>query len=238
MKQRRELLKIMPVAALGLTPLGSAVGALSRPAPGSDTAAAAPEFDPRKQRRIPNVPGVAHTGQSFNFYRDLVKDKVVLINFMSIAGEAGYPVTARMTEVARRLGDKLGREVFMVSVTRDPVSDTPERLAAFAAQHGDFKGWIFANLAPEGTAALAHRVYHPQDHSGAPAYHHRRTADVVFYGNGGVGLWSTFPVDIRPDDAVRRVAWMMPGKPADGALQRGGPRRLNSAGLTSDNRIA
>src|SRR5262249_11454622 len=142
-----------------------------------------------------------------------------------------------MAEVARGLGDKLGHEVFMISVTRDPVSDIPERLATFAAQHGDINGWTFVNLGSEGTMALTDRIYHPHAHGSVPA-RRQHTADVVFYGNGGVGLWSTFPVDIRPDDAVRRVAWMLPGKTSAGPLQRGGPRRLNGVGLKSDNRIA
>lgn len=238
MKQRREILKVMPVAALGLTPIGAAVGSLTQASAAGGAVSSNPEFDPRKQRRIPDVPGTAHTGRKLQFYRDLIMDKAALINFMSIAGEASYPVTERMAEIARRLGDKLGRDVFMISVTRDPISDTPEKLAAFAARVGRFEGWTFVNLAPEGTNALAHRIYHPQGHVGAPGSRKHRSADVVFYGNGGVGLWSTFPVDIHPDDAVRRVGWIMAGQPSDGTLRRGGPRRLGSNGLTSDNRIA
>jgi len=234
MIERRHLLTILPVAALGLTTFGLARKSLRQNA---DAVSPPLAFDLRKQRRIPDVAGVTHTGNHIYLYRDLVKDKVALIHFMSIAGEASYPATTHMAAVARGLGDKLGREVFMISVTRDPVSDIPERLATFAAQYGDINGWTFVNLGSEGTVTLTDRIYHPQAHGGVPA-RRQYTADVVFYGNGGVGLWGTFPVDIRPDDAARRVAWMMPGKPSAGPPQRGGPRRPNDVGLKSDNRIA
>ena len=237
MIERRHLLKILPVAALGLTTFGLARKSLRQTPADADAVSPPLAFDPRKQRRIPDVAGVTHTGKHIYLYRDLVKDKVALIHFMSIAGEASYPATTHMAAVARGLGDKLGREVFMISVTRDPVSDIPERLATFAAQYGDINGWTFVNLGSEGTVTLTDRIYHPQAHGGVPA-RRQYTADVVFYGNGGVGLWGTFPVDIRPDDAARRVAWMMPGKPSAGPPQRGGPRRLNDVGLKSDNRIA
>lgn len=237
MIERRHLLKILPVAALGLTSFGLARKSLRQTPADADAVSPSLAFDLRKQRRIPDVAGVTHTGNYIYLYRDLVKDKVALIHFMSIAGEASYPATTHMAAVARGLGDKLGREVFMISVTRDPVSDIPGRLATFAAQYGDINGWTFVNLGSEGTVTLTDRIYHPQAHGGVPA-RRQYTADVVFYGNGGVGLWGTFPVDIRPDDAARRVAWVMPGKPSAGPPQRGGPRRLNDVGLKSDNRIA
>lgn len=238
MKGRRTFLQALPIAALATSALAWIKGTGQRQ-PGN-------VHDARKMRSVPDVPGVAHTGQKFRFYQDLVKDKVVTINFMSIREEPHYPVTARMAEIARRLGDKLGREVFMISVTRDPEYDTPERLAAFAAEHGIPKGWLFVNCAHEGARALQTRIYHPP-HSGAASMAwmsagsggaHFRSTDTVFYGNGGVGLWGNVPVEVSPDEAVRHIGWVMPGHRPGGVPQRAGPRRLNSPGLPSDNRIA
>ena len=238
MKARRKFLQSLPVTAVGASALAWVKGA-SQPHVGK-------ALDPRKQRSIPNVAGVTHTGQTFRFYQDLVKDKVVTINFMSIREEPHYPVTARMLEIARQLGDKLGRDVFMISVTRDPEHDTPERLSAFAAEHGIPKGWLLVNCAQEGVNALHARIYHSH-HGGATAASphvgtahaaHFRSTDSVFYGNGGVGLWGSFAVELRPDEAVRHIAWVMPGHKPGAEPMRAGPRRLHSTGLSSDNRIA
>ncbi|MGE5322948.1 MAG: SCO family protein [Actinomycetota bacterium] len=238
MKERRKFLQALSVTALGASAMGWIKG-VTQPN-------AANALDPRKQRSIPNVAGVTHTGQKFRFYQDLVKDKVVTINFMSTREEPHYPVTARMLEIAHLLGDKLGREVFMISVTRDPEYDTPERLAAFAAEHGIPKGWLFVNCAQEGVNALHARIYHSHHagvtaaspHSGAAHAAHFRSTDSVFYGNGGVGLWGNFAVELHPDEAVRHIAWVMPGRKPGAEPMRAGPRRLKSPGLSSDNRIA
>src|SRR5262245_17349951 len=115
--ERRDLLKIMPVAALGLTTFGLAGKSLLQTPTDADAVSPPVAFDPRKQRRIPDVAGVTHIGKHIYLYRDLVKDKVALIHFMSIAGEASYPATTQMAAVARGLGDKHGREVCTVSGT-------------------------------------------------------------------------------------------------------------------------
>jgi cytochrome oxidase Cu insertion factor (SCO1/SenC/PrrC family) len=238
MKERRKFLQALPATALGASVLGWLKG-VAQPH-------AAKALDPRKQRSIPNIAGVAHTGQEFRLYQDLVKDKVVTINFMSIRDEAHYPVTSRMLEIARRLGNKLGREIFMISVTRDPEHDTPERLAAFVAERSIPKGWLFVNCAQEGVNALHARIYHSHHapttlaspHSEVAHAAHFRSTDTVFYGNGGIGLWSNFAVELRPDEAVRHIAWVMPGRKPGADSMRAGPRRLSSPGLPSDNRIA
>lgn len=243
MEERRKFLKAAPLAALGVAAVGLPAGAaelLSRTIPGTNTG-----YDPRKQRSIPDVPGIAHTGEAFRFYGDLVKDKVVAINFMSIRGESEYPVMAKMAKIAHLLGNKLGRDVFLISVTRDPGYDTPERLATFATEHRIPKGWLLVNCSAEGVSALQARIYHLHHHEGATPSGHSAvsqggkhpTADTVFYGNGGLGLWSNFPVDIHPDEALRHIAWVMPGKKPVGQPRRAGPRRLHSPGVSSDNRV-
>jgi cytochrome oxidase Cu insertion factor (SCO1/SenC/PrrC family) len=243
MEERRKFLQAVPWAALGVSAVALSGGAAELVAAAKKTHLGSAAYDPRKQRSVPDVPGVAHTGKSFRFYGDLVKDKVVAINFMSIRGEAHYPVTARMSDIARRLGDKLGHEVFMVSVTRDSEHDTPERLAAFAAEHRIPKGWLLVNCSADGAHALQSRIYHHHSSSQPALMDHssglqHAKVDTVFYGNGGVGLWSNFPINLQPDEAVRHISWVMPGSKPVGQPHRAGPRRLDGRGLRSDNRIA
>jgi cytochrome oxidase Cu insertion factor (SCO1/SenC/PrrC family) len=238
MTDRRDILKIIPAAALGLTSFGFAADERSQSQTEDLFPLQGKSFDPKKQRRIPDAAGMTHAGVSVNFYEDLIKEKVVLINFFSISGEDSYPVTARLATIAKLLGDKLGRDIYMISVTRDPFNDTPERLAAFASRFGNPNGWTFVNLAAQGTAAMSGRIYHTPQNQLAPTTLKNPAADIVFYGNGVVGLWSTFPVDIEAEDAVRRTGWVMSAKAPDNTLHRAGPRRETQPGLKSDNRIA
>ena len=93
---------------------------------------------------FPNVPLVTHEGKSVRFFDDLIKDKVVAINFIYTTCPDSCPLeTARMAEVQRILGDRVGRDVFMYSITIDPERDTPEVLKKYAEKFDVGPGWLF-----------------------------------------------------------------------------------------------
>lgn len=239
MTERRGFLKSAPAAALGLTAAAQA-GATRNDAATRTALSSTP---------IPNMSVVTHGGQVALFNDDLVQGRVVAINLMSIANESRYPVTASLAKVADLLGDKLGREIHFISVTRDPLADTPERLREFAARFGSRPGWTFVWPETASLYAIENRVYHHRAHLANPekvahgAYPPKsavqRSLDVVFYGNAKVGLWSTFPVDIAAQDAARRLAWVMPGSAVSAQMQRAGPRLIAEGSYAaSDNRMA
>ena len=99
---------------------------------------------------FPNVPLINHQGETVRFFDDLIRDKVVLINFIYTSCPDTCPMeTARMLEVARILGDRLGDDVFFYSITIDPQNDTPEALGEFAANWGIPEGWWFLTGKPD-----------------------------------------------------------------------------------------
>lgn len=78
---------------------------------------------------FPNVTLVTQDGKSVRFFDDLLKDKVVVIYFMYTSCEDTCPLeTAQLVRVQRILGDRVGKDVFMYSITIDPKHDTPEVL--------------------------------------------------------------------------------------------------------------
>ena len=94
---------------------------------------------------FPNVPLTTHDGRSVHFFDDLVKDKVVVINFIYTSCADACPLeTAKLAEVQEVLGDRLGKDVFFCSISIDPERDTPEVLAEYAARFGARPGWTFA----------------------------------------------------------------------------------------------
>jgi len=193
-------------------------------------------IDQTKSDSFPNVMMVNHDGLGMAFYEGFIENKVVMMHFMSLRDEQHLPITRRMAEVVRELGDKVGRDVFVYSITRDPEHDTPVRMAAYARELNAPEGWHFLTGTPQHCADLAFRMYR-MSHATLPG---KRKVDVVFYGNGKAGLWGTFPWDIRPDDAAERVTWVMPGtSPApDDKPRRAGPRVIDHSDPRNHNREA
>lgn len=234
MTTRRNFLKTAPIAAIGAT--GLALDAKAVMGPGLAEGAT------KLTHTFPNTVVVTHTGQKLRFYDDLVKDKVVMINFMTIDNEVNYPITERLAKVADLLGDKLGRDVFMVSVTRNPATDSIDRLKNFASQYGLRNGWSFIRADITSLGVLEERVYHHQSHTAGQSSNNvvnsstSRKVDIIFYGNGRTDLWGTYPVDILAEDAVRRISWVMPSPTSTGEVHRAGPRQLSERGYSSDNR--
>lgn len=93
---------------------------------------------------FPNVQLVTHEGKTVRFFDDLIKDKVVILYFMYTSCEDTCPLeTARLVNVQRILGDRVGKDVFMYSITVDPANDTPEVLKQYAKKFQIGPGWQF-----------------------------------------------------------------------------------------------
>lgn len=116
-----------------------------------------------QQRRgpgfFPNLPVVNQNGETLKFYDDLIKDKIVVIMFIYTSCTDICPLTtARMTLVEDRLGDKLGKDIFIVSMTVDPEVDTPEKLKAYSKAFATGPGWTFVTGKPDDIRAINHRL--------------------------------------------------------------------------------
>lgn len=93
---------------------------------------------------FPNVQLTTHEGKTVRFFDDLLKDKVVVINFIYTSCPDVCPLeTARLSQLQAILGDRVGQDVFMYSITIDPDYDTPEVLAEYAKSYGAGPGWLF-----------------------------------------------------------------------------------------------
>lgn len=107
--------------------------------------AAAAEREARwRESYFPNLPLVTQEGETLHFYDDLIKDKIVAINFIFTSCENSCPAeTARLREIQKLLGDRMGNDVFFYSISIDPAHDTPEVLKAYAEKFQVGPGWLF-----------------------------------------------------------------------------------------------
>lgn len=131
---------------------GMNLRAKSKTAPGDATANdAAPAATEKPAENIPaslripqDITVQDQQGRSLNFYTDLVKGKTVIINFIfTTCTTICPPLTAMFRKVQQELGEHVGRDVHLISISVDPTIDVPERLKDFSAQFKAAPGWTF-----------------------------------------------------------------------------------------------
>jgi protein SCO1 len=132
---------------------------------------------------FPNLPVTDQDGKSLKFYDDLIKDKIVIISFIYTNCTDICPLTtARMTQVEDKLGDLVGRDIFIISMTVDPENDTPEKLKAYSKAFGTRAGWTFVTGTPEDVRAINHKL---GDRSRQLSEHRNE----IVLGNDATGEW-------------------------------------------------
>jgi len=84
-------------------------------------------------------------GRALRFYSDVLKDKVVMLNVIFTHCTDACPlITRKLREVREAMGPALASQVTFVSISSDPLNDTPAALKAFAQQQGvDSANWLF-----------------------------------------------------------------------------------------------
>jgi protein SCO1/2 len=122
-------------------------------------------------------------GQKLHFYSDVLKNKVVIINaFFSTCTSVCPPMNRNLEKVQEALGDRLGKDAFIVSITVDPETDTPTRLKDYSRRFHARPGWLFLTGKKENVDwalyKLGQYVETKGDHS-----------TVIIIGNEPKGLW-------------------------------------------------
>jgi protein SCO1 len=132
---------------------------------------------------IPNLTVMTQHGKPVKFYDDLIKGKIVIISFIYTSCTDICPLTtARIAQLEEKLGDMVGRNVFFLSMTVDPKTDTPERLKEYAERFGAGSGWSFVTGKPEDIRAINYKF---GDRSGVISEHRNE----IVLGNDATGEW-------------------------------------------------
>ena len=138
---------VIRLLAVGLLP---AFLCASGPLLDADLVEAHPRQEPSRQSasaisqtRIPDTPVRDQNGRHLKFYTDLVKGKTVAVNFIFTTCTTICPsLTATFRRVQQDLAAR-APDVQLISISVDPITDTPERLREFAARFEAGPGWTF-----------------------------------------------------------------------------------------------
>lgn len=142
---------------------------------------------------FPNIPLQTQEGKSVRFYDDLVKNKSVLVNFIyTSCQQSCSPTTANLARVYKLLGDRVGRDLIVLSISLDPAVDRPHILKEYAARFGQFNGWYFltGNESEIKQLRRAMGLYDPDPARDADKTQH---AGIVIAGNDKTNRWVSLP---------------------------------------------
>jgi protein SCO1/2 len=158
---------------------------------------------------FPDVEVITQDGQRVRFYEDLIKGKTVILNFMYAECEGSCPrATANLVHVQRAFAGRVGRDLFLVSLTLKPSHDTPEVLKAYAEAHGVRPGWAFVTGSPADLELLRRRLgfVDPDPKKDADKRSH---IGVARFGNEPLQRWAACPALGNPEQLVRSIRWLL-----------------------------
>lgn len=126
---------------------------------------------------------IDQNGRKVRFYTDLLQGKVVIINsFFATCQGSCLPLNRNLEKVQQALGDHLGKDVYILSLSVDPTVDTPPKLKEYAKRLNARPGWYFLTGEKRNVdlvlTKLGQFVADKQDH-----------LNIFIIGNERTGLW-------------------------------------------------
>ena len=159
--------------------------------------AAASDQSP-SQKYFTDVVLVNQNGEKMRLYSDLLQGKVVIINcFFATCQGSCLPMTRNLEKVQQALGDLVGKDVRIISITVDPALDTPANLKEYAKKFHAGPGWYFLT-GDKQNVELAHTklgqfVSDKADHN-----------NIFIIGNERTGLWKK-AFGLAPSDELVKI---------------------------------
>jgi protein SCO1 len=174
------------------------------------------------ERNLPNVTLTTHKGKKVKFYDDLIKDKIVILNFMYANCDGKCPgTTANLVKLQRHLGDRIGRDIFMYSITLDPERDTPAVLNRYANAYKTKPGWLFLTGDPEDVELLRRSLGFIDRDPVRDAVRSNHIG-MLRYGNEPMQLWAACPGTMQPTKIAKLIGLV--DWPQAEEAKRGGDR--------------
>jgi protein SCO1 len=154
---------------------------------------------------FPDVTLTTQDGEDVKFY-DLIKGRVVAIDLIYTTCQYACPLeSARLARMQQLLGDRMGKDIFFISISIDPEHDTPAALKAYAAKYQAGPGWIFLTGKQGDIDVLSKKLGLWTDPSLTQDGH----TPMLLIGNEATGQWTqTSALDNPKYTAVMIEQWM------------------------------
>jgi len=208
---RTRLQKMITTVAIGGALLGVSIGPSEAGEADGHAAPVAASDDVKA--RIPDTVLIDRDGKKYRFFSDLVKGKTVLMNAVYTTCPGVCPIqTSIFARVQKMLAERGDSDVHIISVSLDPVTDTPERMRDFAEKYDPAPGWYFLT----GTKDDVREVLQAMDlYSAEPASH----TPIAAVGHEPGQVWMKMINVTSPAEIVSRLEYVegMGRKKTDGS---------------------
>ena len=177
---------------LALAGLSSTVSADN----GGDRAAS----EEKARNYFTNLELINQNGEKVLFYDDVLKDKVVVINFIFTNCQGACPLMTRnLTMVRDMLGESAGRKIHFVTLSLDPERDTPQAMKEFAETHNaNQDGWQFLTGVPDNVNFIVNRL-------GSFTEDLEAHSTTLLAANVRNAHWTKIPPTVPPQGVVQRL---------------------------------
>jgi protein SCO1/2 len=173
---------------------------------------------------FPNVVLTDQHGRPWRLYDDLLKGKTVAVNsFFTVCADVCPLGTAKMLELQRLLGDRMGRDIVFYSLSVDPLRDSPEAMKAYAERYGVGPGWLFLTGSEADLRLAARKLGLGRMAQTAARETHSNTLTV---GHEPTGRWMKNAATDNPQFLASHLATFL-GWPADTAPRMAEARPLH-----------
>ena len=148
---------------------------------------------------LPDAVLITQDGVEVSLQRDVVGDRIVVMDFVYTTCTTVCPVlSAIFSQVQNQLGDRLGAEVVMVSMSVDPNRDTPARLKKYAERLGAGDNWLWLTGRQQTVTEVLEEL-------GAYTPNFADHPSMVLVGDGRSGQWARFIGFPAADQIIKKV---------------------------------
>lgn len=149
-------------------------------------------------------------GEKMRLYSDLLKGKVVIINsFFATCPGSCLPMTRNLQKIQAALGDRVGKDVFIISISVDPSVDTPASLKDYAKKVAAGPGWYFLSGDKASVDFALRKLGQYVDNK-------EQHTNIFIIGNERTGLWKKAFGLAKSEELVKVVESVLNDQPTGG----------------------
>jgi len=145
-----------------------------------------PERGEQASVDVPDMTLLTQDGDAMKLASEVMADRIVVVDFVYTTCTTVCPVlSAILSQVQREVGERLGKDVVLVSITVDPLRDSPARLKDYSdrLQARDGWYWLTGSKTDVDDVLRAMGAYTPnfEDHP-----------SMILVGDSGADTWSRY----------------------------------------------
>ncbi|HYP00193.1 MAG TPA: SCO family protein [Pyrinomonadaceae bacterium] len=170
------------------------------PAPTAEASAA--------QKYFTDVELINQNGERMRLYSDVLKNRVVVVNaFFATCQGSCLPMNRNLEKLQATFKERMGKDLYIVSISVDPTVDTPQALKEYAKKLNAAPGRLFLTGKKENVDWALYKL-------GQYVEQREQHTNIFIIGNERTGLWKKAFGLAKPEELVKVVESVLDDKPA------------------------